>query len=609
MAGAAGTAVGRAQCAGGPVRRPRLRPARLLRRSRRSDPHAPHRPPRRAGVALPELPHHRPVQPEPGGAADGTQPPQRGGGDDHGTGDGLSRLQRPHPQGHRDAPRRAGRAGLRHHGARQVAPHAGRARVAGRPVRPVPARSGLRAVLRVPRRRDLAVGARPLGGQPPGAGSRPPRGRLPPQRGPRRPRHRVDQHPEGRGAEQAVLHLPRLRRDALAPSRPTRVHRRVPRRVRRRLGRDPARDAGASGRDGARAAGHHPARPQPRRAGVGRADGRRAATVRPPDGGVRRHAHPHRRPDRPARRLPRTQRAARRHAADGDERQRRERRGCRRRPARLVRLRQRRTRLDRDDAGAPRRLGLAAHASALRVGVGDGRQHPEPDVQGVRPRGRHPRPAGGVVAVADRRRRFGPHPVPPHRRHRADRPRGDRPRLARHRARARTAPGGGDEPALQPHRADGADDEADPVLRDVRAPRHLGRRVEGSRAALVAGDARPARPDRPRDARRRLRCRPVGVVPPRRRHLRDARPRRRAPREAARAGRAVVGRGRAPPGAAARRLVAGAAARRPAAGVRTARGLQLHRTRSASPDRAHRCCATVRTRSARTSTCRRAPRA
>ena len=76
--------------------------------------------------------------------------------------------------------------------------------------------------------------------------------------------------------------------------------------------------------------------------------------------------------------------------------------------------------------------------------------------------------------------------------------------------------------------AETPDHEEDPVLRDVRQPRHLARGLEGR--------------DRARAHQRHEQLRPghLAALPHRRRPRRGARPRRRAPREAAGARRSVV---------------------------------------------------------------------
>ena len=84
----------RAQRAARRARRRRLRPARLLRlRHRHPDP----RPPGRRRAALLELPHHRAVLADPGLRAHRPQPPRRRHGPHRRPGHRLPRLRRPHP--------------------------------------------------------------------------------------------------------------------------------------------------------------------------------------------------------------------------------------------------------------------------------------------------------------------------------------------------------------------------------------------------------------------------------------------------------------------------------------------------------------------------------
>ena len=99
------------------------------------------------------------------------------------------------------------------------------------------ARARLRALVRLPRRRDAPVRAdarttTTTSVQPP----RHVRGRLPPQRGPRRPRDRVPRRPARRRRRPAVLPLLRDRRVPLAAPRAAGVDRALPRPVRRRAG-------------------------------------------------------------------------------------------------------------------------------------------------------------------------------------------------------------------------------------------------------------------------------------------------------------------------------------------------------------------------------------
>ena len=96
-------------------------------------------------------------------------------------------------------------------------------------------------------------------------------------------------------------------------------------------------------------------------------------------------------------------------------------------------------------------------------------------------------------------------------------------------AGVRAAPDLGDVPGLLVRRGRRAEPQARPVLRDDGPPGHLARRVEGGH------------PPPPRHV---LRGRRLGALPPRRGPLRVPQPGRRAPREAGRAGRPVVDRGR-----------------------------------------------------------------
>ena len=73
----------------------------------------------------------------------------------------------------------------------EVAPHPRRGPAHGAPARPLAARPGLRALVRVPRRRDEPVRPDALPRQPLGPAAEVRGGRLPPERGPGRPGHRV----------------------------------------------------------------------------------------------------------------------------------------------------------------------------------------------------------------------------------------------------------------------------------------------------------------------------------------------------------------------------------------------------------------------------------
>ena len=130
-----------------------------------------------------------------------------------------------------DDGRGAARRGLRHLRGRQVAPRARwRSASAAGPVRPVAAASAASTAS------TASSTARPTSSTPSSsttttASTRPRTagGRLPPQRGPRRPGDRVHPRHEVDPARPAVLHLPRVRRDARAAPGAARVPREVPR--------------------------------------------------------------------------------------------------------------------------------------------------------------------------------------------------------------------------------------------------------------------------------------------------------------------------------------------------------------------------------------------
>ena len=102
---------------------------------------------------------------------------------------GLPRLRRHDPAGERVPLRDARAQRVRHLRRRQVAPHAGAGDDDGRAARPLAARPRLRAVLRLPRRRDRPVPPRPRVRQPPGrpAGARRTRATTSPRTSPTTP--------------------------------------------------------------------------------------------------------------------------------------------------------------------------------------------------------------------------------------------------------------------------------------------------------------------------------------------------------------------------------------------------------------------------------------
>ena len=256
---------------------------------------------------------------------------------------GLPERERPHPVRVRDDRRGARRARLEHLHARQVAPRGRRrdehgvdeAQLAGRP--------RLRALLRLPRRRDQPVVSRPGLRQPPGRPAGDAGGRLPPHDRPDRQGDRVHQGREGDRARQAVLHVLLPRRDPRPAPRPEGVDREVQGQVRHGLRAVPRAGLRAAEADGDLPRGRGADAAQPlrrgderrrqavepgrRRPAVGLALGRREAAVLPHGRGVRRLPLAHRPRDRPPARLPRGVGSAREHDRRPRLRQRRQRRG------------------------------------------------------------------------------------------------------------------------------------------------------------------------------------------------------------------------------------------------------------------------------------------
>ena len=136
----------------------------------------------------------------------------------------LPRLQRPHPAVGGRAAAAAARRRLQHVRRRQVAPGAalGAERVGA--VRPLAARAGVRALLRLPRRRHQPVGARPRA--PTTASSSRP---APPTRATTSPRT----WPTGRSASSRTSSTPRptSRSSSTSPPAPMHAPHQAPRRV------------------------------------------------------------------------------------------------------------------------------------------------------------------------------------------------------------------------------------------------------------------------------------------------------------------------------------------------------------------------------------------
>ena len=160
------------------------------------------------GLDVHELPHDGALLADALVPADGPQPHDERHGLHHRGDLGLPERERAHPVRVREHRRGARRARLEHLHRRQVAPLR-RGRDEPRLVEaPVAARPRLRALLRLPRRRDEPVVSRPGLRQPPGR--RQPtlaRGGLPPHGRPHRQGDRVHPGRQGDRAGQAVLPL------------------------------------------------------------------------------------------------------------------------------------------------------------------------------------------------------------------------------------------------------------------------------------------------------------------------------------------------------------------------------------------------------------------
>ena len=302
MAGAGPGEEGRPERPVHRARRHGLRSARLLRQPDRD---AELRRDRRERAALQQHAHDRAVLAEPLLHRHRAQPPRQRHGVHHRARDGIPGLQRRHAVRERDAVGDPRRAGLQHLHGRQVAPDAEQPGDRGRAVRPLAAGAGLRALLRLPRRRHEPVVSRPRLRQPPGRAAEEARGGLPPERGPGRQGGRVH------------------RRHQAGPTRTSRSTcicasaRRTPRITCAKEWADKYKGVFDDGWDAyrektfarqkelgivpadAELSRHDPDVPEwdslP-------ADG--AAAVQPDDGGVRRLPRPHRPPGRPPARVP-----------------------------------------------------------------------------------------------------------------------------------------------------------------------------------------------------------------------------------------------------------------------------------------------------------------
>ena len=420
------------------------------------------------------------------------------------------------------------------------------------------ARPGLRPLVRLPRRRDPPVRPRPLPRQPLRSGRRDPsRTGYHLSDGPGRPGHRVPRRPAGRRRRPARSSSTSCTgRLPLAAPGARDVDRALPGPVRRRLGR-----AGGSGPSpGSWRSGVIPPGTglSPRPPWVPAWDDLGRGSARWPPGSW--SASPASSPTPTTRSAGCSTflddaRRARRHARHPRVGQRRQRRG-RARGARSTTS----GCTTCDPAGpaemhdAPRRDRRAAHATTTTRGAGRWPATRRSSAGSARcTRAAWPIPCIVRGRRGWRERRGDPPPVRPRHRRRSRRcsswpaieaPDDDRLRRRRRRDRRRRA-----SPTCSAPTAPIAPRAPrDPVLRDVRLPGHLPRRVEG-------GDLPPGR----------AACTTTGSIPNapfdddvwELYHVADdlsetRRPGRRAPRAAGGDGRAVVGRGRAQPGAAPR---------------------------------------------------------
>ena len=285
--------------------------------------------------------------------------------------------------------------------------------------------------------------------------------------------------------------------------------------------------------------------------GVGLALGQREATLRAPDGGLRRL---------PGERRLERRTAARRRRGDGRARQharvlhlRRQRREHGGHDHRLV---QRADDAERDRADAraaaladrrirrARRLGHRRVRAALRERLGVGGQRSVPVGQAGRlAPGRHAQRHGRLLAGADQRRRRVAFPVHPLHRRRADDPRSGRDPGAQGGGRDRPEADGGDELPVQLRRRKRGRAAHRAVLRDLRQPGDLQGRLVGRLQARPHPLGRVAAVDREiRPRHLRPGAGHVGAVLPARRLHPGQRPRRGAPGEARTSSRSSSGR-------------------------------------------------------------------
>ena len=129
---------------------------------RRRGPHADADAPRQRGRQLQHVPHDLDLLADARGAADRAQSPARRLGHHRRARARFGRLYRRHPEDLGDDRRGAARLRLQDRGLRQMAQHAGDRDDRDGAVRPLADRLRLRLFLRLPRRRDVAIGAAPV---------------------------------------------------------------------------------------------------------------------------------------------------------------------------------------------------------------------------------------------------------------------------------------------------------------------------------------------------------------------------------------------------------------------------------------------------------------
>ena len=152
-------------------------------------------------------------------------------------------------------------------------------------------------------------------------------------------------------------------------------------------------------------------------------------------------------------------------------------------------VRQRRPRRPGPEPGHDRRPRRHEDLQPLPERLGDGVQHAVQDVEALRVQRRHQRPVHHLVAGRNEGPRRDPRPVPPRDRPRADDPRRPRRRAAGDDQGAHAVAVRRRQHAREPRRRLGRVEAQDAVLRDARLPLDLARGLEGGHDP---SDASPA---------------------------------------------------------------------------------------------------------------------